>query len=310
MFYFLFILTSGIVTAKPAPAPPPESMPLWHSSATLASLGMPLTPPPEPGISLHHFELSCQTCHIPGNTNNNSNYEQDNIWQMSVDINSACLSSGCHNYSHTLNHPIGVTVTTQVHDDLPLDNSSQITCLTCHSDPDYSPSANPEDNMDSRMLISPRGDDLCASCHLKMSGTTVQKSHWRFSNKAHLGSINPDKIQSSNRVYTFRQIDSESQTCVSCHEDVTITIPGENETMTERYDRRSRMRDHPIGMSYQRTMTNDMYGFNVSAIDNEEIRFFDGKVGCGSCHSLYSRQKNYVVANTNGKTLCRQCHNR
>ena len=227
---------------------------------------------------------------------------------MTVDINTACMSSDCHNYNNTLNHPIGVTVTAQVPDNLPLDNSSQITCLTCHSDSDHSLSADPEVNAETRMLVSPQGEEFCSSCHTKMSGTVAQDSHWQFSNKAHLGSINPDKIQPPSQLYTFGQIDSESQTCLSCHEDVTVTIPGENETRTERYNRWSRMKDHPIGMSYERTMANNMHGFNPLATDSEEIRLFDGKVGCGSCHSLYSRQKNYVVANSNGTTLCRQCH--
>ena len=59
----LILITSGIVTA--APPPPPETMPLWHSASTLASLGMSITPPPESSIALHHFDLPCQTCHIP-----------------------------------------------------------------------------------------------------------------------------------------------------------------------------------------------------------------------------------------------------
>jgi predicted CXXCH cytochrome family protein len=45
-------------------------------------------------------------------------------------------------------------------------------------------------------------------------------------------------------------------------------------------------------------------------VNTPQIRLFDGRLGCGSCHSLYSQQqKKLVMSNQNGK-LCIKCHNK
>lgn len=308
MSLILILITSRIVTA--APPPPPESMPLWYSASTLASLGMSITPPPESSIALHHFDLPCQTCHIPGNTNGNRKMPQESIWRMSVDINRACLSSGCHDYDPVLNHPVGVNVPGSLPESMPLNGFSQITCLTCHTDSESSYTADIDEDPQELMLTVPQGEDLCGSCHMQMSGTLKQQSHWRFSNKAHLGSINPRSALPSQVELSFDDIDLESQTCLGCHEEVTVTIPGYNETYTEKAARWSRMKDHPIGMDYRRVAMNQSSEYYYPLFNAERIRFFDGKVGCGSCHSMYSKQaKNVSVDKQNGN-LCRQCHNR
>jgi predicted CXXCH cytochrome family protein len=38
------------------------------------------------------------------------------------------------------------------------------------------------------------------------------------------------------------------------------------------------------------------------------IRFFNGRVGCGSCHNLYNSEKNNLAVPSARGNLCRQCH--
>jgi predicted CXXCH cytochrome family protein len=261
-------------------------------------------------IPLHHFDLSCSRCHDPANANEDRKMRQGTIGRMSVGINWACSSSGCHDYNPVLNHPVGVSVSGAIPDDLPLDDSERITCLTCHLEPGSSTDAGTEDSQDERMLRMPDGADLCSSCHLQMAGMGQQgQSHWRFSNRAHLGSINAQSNSAQVNTYNIGSIDSESRSCLSCHEDITVTIPGYNETPTQKRARRAKMGDHPIGMDYSRIAMRKMGKYNYPLTNAGQIRFFDGKVGCGSCHSLYSRERKYLVQSNFRSALCFECHN-
>jgi predicted CXXCH cytochrome family protein len=35
---------------------------------------------------------------------------------------------------------------------------------------------------------------------------------------------------------------------------------------------------------------------------------FDGNLGCGSCHSAYSKEPHLLVMNNRGSKLCLSCH--
>lgn len=322
------LIPARVVTAKPAPSPAVpsprniqlplwqtslslsslNSIPVWQSAASVASLGMN-SGTSKKRIPLHHFDLSCSNCHDPANATEDRKMRGQTIWRMSVDINRACSSSGCHDYNPVLNHPVGVSVSGAIPDDLPLDDSARITCLTCHIEPVSSTDAGTEDSQDERMLRMPDGADLCSSCHLRMVGMGQGQSHWRFSNRAHLGPINARSNSSQIKVYTIGGVDSESRSCLSCHEDITVTIPGYSETAAQKAARWRKMGDHPIGMDYSRIAMRKMGKYNYPLINAGQIRFFDGKVGCGSCHSLYSQERKYLVQSNFRSALCFECHN-
>lgn len=71
--------------------------------------------------------------------------------------------------------------------------------------------------------------------------------------------------------------------------------------------RRRKMRDHPIGMDYSRVALQKASRYRYPLM-NHRIRLFDGRVGCGSCHSLYSNERKFLVQHNYRGALCRECH--
>ena len=327
LFFILFLVPAGIVEAKPTPSPTISGqqnvqLPLWQSSLSLSSLKNSTLGWSFAGraavetasalgneVSLHHFDLPCQRCHDPVNTTEEKKLAGGSIWEMSVDVNQACSSMGCHEYNPVLNHPVGVSVPGAVGDELLLDKFSRMTCLTCHMDADSPVEGGTSGDDQERMLHVPYGDQACASCHMQIAGAGQRQSHWRFSSRAHLGSINPESRLEKRKMYSIGGVDSESRTCLSCHEEITVTIPGYNDSPGQKRARWAQMSDHPIGMDYSRVAMRKMGKYNYPLTNADQIRLFDGKVGCGSCHSMYSAKENFLVQDNFRSALCFECHN-
>jgi predicted CXXCH cytochrome family protein len=283
------------------------AMPLWHNSVSPAFMST-IAINPQNSIKLHHFDLPCNTCHDPANASPQRVEQAPNIWKASADINQGCTQPACHEYDTILNHPINVMATGAPSSDLPLENE-RITCLTCHSEqPSAFENDPPEDT--EPLLRIPDSMDLCDSCHSQMTGTMRQQSHWNSSTKAHLASINPQSTSHKQAGQSIDGIDAESRTCLSCHEDVTVTIPAFYETPAEKTARWAQMTDHPIGMDYQRVALRRGSYLRFPLTNPKQIRFFDGKVGCGSCHSPYADRHANLVQGNSRSQLCRRCHNR
>lgn len=276
-----------------------QAVPLWGGAALAANY----VRPQETTIVLHHFDQPCTNCH-------ESNYNSNEQGLVISDINRAC-SSSCHNYEQSLNHPVGVTMANTISSDMPLDRNSRITCLTCHSQPAKSTNSYSSDLKQGPFLRTRKNSQLCASCHEKIPGNMKQQAHWQFSGMAHLADINPasDGSTVDNFSISNGNVDEESNACLGCHNDKTVTIVPFNETVAQKRARWERMTDHPIGMEYRQVATQKRtkYPYHYP-IANANIRLFDGKVGCGSCHSLYATDKNNLVRGDDHNALCRDCH--
>jgi hypothetical protein len=265
---------------------------------------------PQKYTSLHHFQLPCSNCHMPGSTDSSDQLKERNIaWQVSGDINRQCATLGCHDFDPMLNHPVGIRPQGIVPADMPLDNNLQITCLTCHDKSNSSYDSNDTDGEWDRLLSIPKGIKLCSSCHTKMGGTFVNQSHWQFSTRAHLSSKKTLIAESANFGQFFGGIDPESLSCLSCHDNITATIPSLNETTKQRKRRWQRMSDHPIGMEYSDVALRRVSSYKFPLFD-DRVRLFNGRVGCGSCHSLYAKTKHNLVDRNERGVLCRRCHNK
>ncbi len=254
--------------------------------------------------ALHHFQLPCQTCHSPGESG--SDYPDST--NVSGDIDQLCTSGPCHDYNPVMNHPVGVTIDQSVSGDMPLDSAGRITCLTCHDKPSSSGTSTDIDESGGRTLYKPQGLEFCASCHTKMDLPFSQESHWQFSMSAHLSPISPGQLSTSSS-QRIGGIDTESHMCLSCHDQVSVTIPSANESRRQQVAQWSSMSDHPIGMDYSRTAMRKAPRYNYPLMNQDRIRLFDGRMGCGSCHSLYSTEKKFLVQSNRRSALCFECHN-
>jgi predicted CXXCH cytochrome family protein len=260
-------------------------------------------------IPLHHFQLSCNTCHVSNSIDRISNNEDNtNVGNVKGDINKLCTSSGCHDFEPSLNHPVGIKPKDTIPKDMPLDDYSRITCLTCHDDSESSDTLNYFNDSRERLLSRPEGIQFCASCHTEMGGTKQEQSHWQFTTRAHLGSINLQSTIFDDYAQIIDGIDLESRTCLSCHDDVLVNIPPRNETRRQRALRWRDISDHPIGMNYNNIVSRQPGDYKP--LFDQEIRLFNGKVGCGSCHNFYSQPKKNPVMRNQISALCLKCHNR
>jgi predicted CXXCH cytochrome family protein len=254
--------------------------------------------------ALHHFQLPCQTCHSPGESG--SDYPDST--NVSGDINQLCTSGPCHDYNPVMNHPVGVTIDQSVSGDMPLDSAGRITCLTCHKKPPSSGNSINTDVSQDFTLYIPEGVQFCVSCHTKMKTSLSRQSHWRSSMSVHLSPINLSQLSTPAR-QRIGSIDTESYMCLSCHDEMMVMIPLERETRQQKVTRWRNMRDHPIGMDYSRVALLKSRQYRYPLL-NDRIRLFDGKMGCGSCHNLYSNERKFLVQENSSSALCRQCHDR
>lgn len=279
---------------------------LLTAASDSAAAHQPPTPTP-----LHHFDLPCVTCHESQTTNGVAWLAQlTNTSRINGDINWLCATAGCHDFDPALSHPVGVVPKSAIGANMPLDSRSRITCLTCHDNNDSSENLSYLDIGLERSLRRPSGMEFCARCHLKMGGTLLEQSHWRFSTRAHLRPMKPQSQISQDGESITADLDDESRTCLSCHDKVTVTIPALNETAAQKRARRRTMTDHPIAMSYELTAVQKKPGkFKFPLHKRSQIRLFDGKLGCGSCHNPYSQTEKSLVAPQTRGILCRKCHN-
>ncbi|MBW7989980.1 MAG: cytochrome c3 family protein [Planctomycetes bacterium] len=282
-----------------------QTVPLWGGSISQLN-SSPV--PEQKTVLLHHFDLPCENCHGTDSVTSTGKMQSENYTQKRIDINRTCTSFGCHDYDTILNHPVNVSVNSTIPEDMPLDGL-RITCLTCHNQTKSSNLSVDIDGGQERRLRIPNEVNLCGSCHRKMPGNLKKQSHWQFSSRAHLGQINRQSGLSSNSAQAIGGIDIESRTCISCHQNITVTMPGENEsTSSQKRKRWQSMKDHPIGMEYSRVALRKTTRYKYPLVRNDRIRLFDDKMGCGSCHSLYSQEKKHLVQSNFRSALCFQCH--
>ncbi len=262
--------------------------------------------------SPHHFELSCENCHTP---DADTPY---GVGELTDNINQLCTSSDCHNLDPALNHPVDITPQGTVPSDLPLDDRSRLTCLTCHDELGSSDDLEDYSNTNTEhFLRRPAGMEFCASCHTTMStGDLRAQTHWQASSRAHLAAMTPrssgfdafaDFDTQDDDPFVSR-IDHESRMCLTCHDDISTTISDSGETAGQKKIRWESMSSHPIGMDYADKALQKAGSYSYP-ISDDRIRLFNGRVGCGSCHSPYAKTENNLVVRLESNQLCRRCHN-
>lgn len=200
----------------------------------------------------------------------------------------------CHRFEQVLTHPTNVMASMPVPNHLPL-AGGLVTCLTCHD-------ASPE-HATNRKPVGVREDSagagLCMDCHAGAKNSS-KAIHSLRGGRAHLGGKSPFGSHSSPGV-----ADGESVSCMACHDGSSASDAGAHAV---RRSADEMLPDHPIGIPMRETSRSRDSEFRLSRNPDKRIRLFSGNVGCGSCHSIYSREPGQLVVNNRGSKLCLSCH--
>ena len=231
--------------------------------------------------SIHSFsENECTNCHIDYKNN-----------PKSLKSPVTLLCKKCHaDITSMSSHPSDIyPVLAKIPPDLPL-HSGMITCNTCHN------------IHRERFLTSGKktfflrsakiGRAFCISCHIIMSEGHVETLVVAHPSKKY-------KVMDKSRL-----IDPASMECIGCHDGI------QGRTVEHRLGPgiwSHESSSHPISVGYNASRMKGKKLKPISMVD-KRIRFFDGKIGCGTCHDLYSKIPKKLVMSNDGSKLCYECH--
>jgi predicted CXXCH cytochrome family protein len=206
--------------------------------------------------------------------------------------------ANCHHFDRGLTHPVDVTPSMRVPDWLPL-TAGRMTCITCHD---------LETPLGTTAPARLRGDTtsgaaarmLCLACHDPQRGRPSDLH--ALATPAHLGSSH-DELRAFG---AGRPPDTESESCLACHDGALAPdVPVRTSRGAPSFARLMGGQ-HPIGVEQRPRSTGDTLR-RPEEID-PAIRLFDGRVGCGSCHSPYAEHEDLLVMSNHRSRLCLQCH--
>lgn len=244
----------------------------------LSGIGAPRNP--------HDFAGRCEECHLVAPTAG-----QKGIFVYDIDY----LCRRCHELSLKNSHPSEMAPSMKMPTGFLLDWQGRMTCGTCHD-------LHAENTVQNPYLLrgNVAGREFCALCHQRL--LTAKGVHQAITGIAHVKSWTPPDRETLGRV-----LDAVSVECISCHEGsvgptASFSIAGE-ETLSFQ----GRNFSHPIGMDYGEAASRNR---QLRAPDylSPLVSLYEGKVGCTSCHSPFSREADMLVISNRGSALCLECH--
>ncbi|MEW6599613.1 MAG: cytochrome c3 family protein [Nitrospirota bacterium] len=204
-------------------------------------------------------------------------------------FNLACGT--CHmKLGQKKSHPTDIYPSMSVPEDMPL-LEGKLTCITCHY-------VHPEDNnlhlTDSNLFLrrQSRGIFFCTICH------KIDKNRHIVFENVHTGTY---KVTDRTT-----RIDSVSLECIECHD--TYARSADEPLGAGTWNHNKQEYNHPIGVSYNKITSKKMHQFRPEGTLSRDVRLFNGKIGCGTCHNIYSHEKKMLVINNRGSRLCLVCH--
>lgn len=236
----------------------------------------------------HDFQGKCLLCHatIPA-----KDAQEQNL-SFVDDVDKLCAK--CHEIDKQKSHPIKVKPNKDIPLTVHLDKDGLVTCTTCHD-------VHKEDKTEDRSELSGllwghvKGRTFCALCHNR----EALDSTWQHQTAIpYAHSYGGKFAQGSDATL----LDKFSTECLSCH-DGTISKFPQVEVKQGVWQHGIGM-SHPVGVEYPRSVD-----FTAPELLPKEIRIFDGKIGCLSCHEIYNDQSNMMLTMDNRKSsLCLACH--
>jgi len=260
----------------------------WWTAFIIISIG--LIPPgygfarelmQSSSIDPHRFSpRDCEICHVDADN------DPGNLKPMP---NSRCV--GCHaDLQWSQPHPVDIAVNSLLPNDLPLVNG-RLGCITCHFAHSFSDRYK---NRSGNLLRRPgRGALFCVDCHHGIDA----KGHVVYEN-IHRDSYRLSTLDSSLDTYTLQ--------CVECHDRYLDRSFGFDAAgQPGRFNRRS---NHPVGVSFAQIAAKNPRKFNHPGSLPQNVRLFNGKIGCGTCHNAFSKEKSMLAMNNWRSRLCLRCH--
>ncbi|MBI4685662.1 MAG: cytochrome c3 family protein [Nitrospirae bacterium] len=219
--------------------------------------------------------------------------------QMAAPVSLSCRE--CHEdvFEEGYMHPVDVSPqNVRIPADMPLSNYGHVTCSTCHDI--HSPYLTPYGAPSRYLRRYETGRKFCDVCHKGMM-------------KGHKGTLGEAHFRSKYIVTSpSQEIDSTSKNCISCHDgsfSQSATIKAGTWTHGKDFIQHD-MGSHPIGIDYEsaRVTRGRKTDLKPMGMVDRRIRFFNGKIGCGSCHDPYSSLKGKLVMSDEQSRLCLACH--
>ncbi len=228
----------------------------------------------------HRFsDDECALCHID---------VKNNPEEKKPVLSSVC--SNCHaDRGQSLSHPYDIPPETDVPADMPLVDG-KLTCITCHFV--HPVSVRHKAYTRYRLRRPGRGAIFCSACH-----RIDEKGHMYFEN-IHQGSY--------RKTNTFGALDEYTLQCIECH-DRHITDPSER-MGSGKWKHFSSKLNHPVGIPFTKIASGKPRKFNSPNLLPGEIRLYNGKIGCGTCHNVFSKEKRMLVLSNYKSRLCLECH--
>lgn len=232
----------------------------------------------------HRFsESECRRCHIDA---------ENNPKQLVASVTRLCRK--CHRRRmRVASHPIDIApAITRVPPDMPLTNG-RLTCNTCHNVHAKRYTAFREKSYFLRRRA--RGKDFCASCH---EIDPLKLGHKQLLDTAHMGR----KYKVINK---SQPLDPLSTQCIGCHDGIVGSFA--DYSFGVGAWTHNLQGPHPVGIHYNESRMKLGSLRPVSRL-NRKIRFFGGRIGCGTCHDPYSKIPGQLVMSNFESRLCRECH--
>jgi len=227
----------------------------------------------------HAFTNQCDGCHLTD--------PAEGVMVFNADIDILCRN--CHDLPKINSHPSDIASEMAVPPGFWLDDSGRLNCATCH-DP------HPGLGEDAPFMLrgTARDIEFCRLCHPVSASDEGMPLAAVF--VAH------------GRSYTLpvsgSELDKISADCLSCHEgsggphvDYCLLLENMERNCT----------GHIIGADYAERAARNRGLRSLEGLSGN-ISLYEGKVGCASCHSIYSTEERKLVMNNSGSALCKECH--
>ena len=210
----------------------------------------------------------------------------------------------CHAARDQRTHPIEVKGRASVPEGWPVDAQGRLMCSTCH-DP-HLPTGGSKRTPPMRHLLrgEAMGPAFCQQCHGSVAKGDSRAWHVVVTQSAHTA----QPPQGDDSASGF---DALTVRCLGCHDGTAGKDVGVRMGRTRLGV--GRASSHPVGVRYRasapaKSVDDRSPRLRPEAMLDKRIRLFSGKVGCGSCHNLYSQERKFLAIDTRNGRLCRSCH--